>query len=90
MRPFLEPKSLENQFQSGLARALEEDISSKLKKYRSRFMWGVLTRLKVEVFEASGGGRGRPSAQILCGTLKGLIGGNRGELWIGGPSKNPG
>ena len=52
---FLEPQSVQNRFQSGLERALNEDSDSKLGKHRSRSTERFPAPLKLEVFGAFGG-----------------------------------
>ena len=51
-RPFLEPKSLQNRFQSGFGRALNEDSVSKLKKERARFSTGAPGSSKMKILGA--------------------------------------
>ena len=53
----MEPKSLQNRFQRGFGRALNEDSVSKLKKVRARSVEGVATELKHEDSGSSGEGR---------------------------------
>ena len=53
--PFSEPKSLQNRFQSGFGRALNEDSVSKLKKERSGSSAAAVPQHKLESFGASGG-----------------------------------
>ena len=55
--PSLESKSVLNRLQSGLERDLEEDSYSTVKKKSAKFSAGVVGRLKVEDFGASGGGK---------------------------------
>ena len=52
----MEPKSVQNRFQSGFGRALIEASDSKPKKKRAKSVGGAPSRLKVEVFEALGEG----------------------------------
>ena len=68
LAPFLHPKSVLNQFQSGVERALNEDSALKLKKERSKSG----ASLKLEDFGASGGretGRGHTVVLTRLTTL---------------------
>ena len=55
--PFLEPKSVQNRFQSGFGRALIEDSDSKPKKDKVKSVLGAMAEHKQEDFAPSGGGK---------------------------------
>ena len=70
---------LQNRFQRGLERALNEASGSKLRKYTLGSIARVLGRFKLEVFGASGGGK-QEGAENNCVDTKHTLCGRRAQL----------